>query len=137
MSRYNKTIWISVMTVVVLIGCASNRAERLSREGTVESIDLYRQASGSESRKVEDIYRARHMLAAESYRDSYTRMAENELSVLFKKHPNPVIRIFVYPHLSTSDNAPVPGYMTAITLYDRDQYALPHEVLAQQGRAND
>ncbi len=137
MSGVFKNIWISIFLLTILSGCASNRAERLSREDGPRSIDILRGATGGtdSNKRVEDIYRARHMLAAKSNRESYTRTAENELLVEFRQHPNPLIKIFVYPHLSTRDNAPIPGYTTAISLYEKDEYALPSELLASEGRS--
>lgn len=60
--------------------------------------------------------------------ETYTRTASNEIEQLFPRHPNPTIAVYVYPHLSTRHDAPVPGYTTAIELYEADQYALPGEL---------
>lgn len=60
--------------------------------------------------------------------ESYTRSSLNEINQLFPKHRNPQITIYVHPHLTTQDNAPVPGYTTAFNLYRSDEYALPSEV---------
>lgn len=57
----------------------------------------------------------------------YTRTAANEIRVLFPRLPNPDIGIFIYPHLATRNEVPVPGYATVIPLYERVQYALPGE----------
>ena len=60
--------------------------------------------------------------------ESYTRSSLNEINQLFPRHRNPQITLYVHPHLSTGDNAPVPGYTTAFNLYASDEYALPSEV---------
>lgn len=62
--------------------------------------------------------------------DTYTRNAENEIKSLFPRLPNPDINIYMYPHLSTRNRVPVPGYTTVIPLYERVQYALPGEAQA-------
>jgi conjugative transfer region lipoprotein (TIGR03751 family) len=49
---------------------------------------------------------------------------ENNFPVL----PNPVLNMFVYPHLTKFGN-PVPGYTTNFKLYEVDRYALPNEAL--------
>ena len=56
---------------------------------------------------------------------AYTRDANNELEVLFPLLPNPKIVLFVFPHIVK--DAPVPGYATAFSLYEKDHYALPAE----------
>ena len=58
---------------------------------------------------------------------SYTRMAANELELLFPRLPNPDIYIHILPHLATESRVPVPGYTTAVPLYERVEYALPGE----------
>ena len=58
---------------------------------------------------------------------SYARTATNELELLFPRLPNPDIYIYVTPHLATDERVPVPGYTTAVPLYERVEYALPGE----------
>ena len=58
---------------------------------------------------------------------AYTRTAANELELLFPRLPNPDIYIYVPAHLATELRIPVPGYTTAVPLYDRVEYALPGE----------
>ena len=65
--------------------------------------------------------------------DSYTRTAANELELLFPRLPNPDIYIYVTPHLATDERVPVPGYTTAVPLYERVEYALPGEAEAEAG----
>ena len=62
---------------------------------------------------------------------SYARTAANELELLFPRLPNPDVYIYVTPHLATDERVPVPGYTTAVPLYDRVEYALPGEVGAE------
>ena len=59
---------------------------------------------------------------------SYARTAAAELKALFPRLPNPDIYIYVPPHLATEARLPVPGYTTAVPLYDRVEYALPGEM---------
>jgi conjugative transfer region lipoprotein (TIGR03751 family) len=70
--------------------------------------------------------------AADTRQYGYTRTANNELNNLFPKLPNPTLVMYVYPHLAGSDEAPVPGYSTAFTMYQEDHFALPGE-LAKRG----
>ena len=58
---------------------------------------------------------------------AYTRTAADELELLFPRLPNPDLYIYVPPHLATALRIPVPGYTTAVPLYDRVEYALPGE----------
>lgn len=57
----------------------------------------------------------------------FVRDQQTELENKFPRLPNPVLNLFVFPHL-TKDNNPVPGYTTNFNLYRSDQYALPGEV---------
>ncbi len=60
----------------------------------------------------------------------YARTAANELELLFPRLPNPDVFIYVPAHLATELRIPVPGYTTAVPLYDRVEYALPGEAEA-------
>ena len=129
-------------------GCASNAPSGVLAEGP-RMIDLYR---GTPVARVDDARpddagapvpetRCRWWLftwacegppqappgpAAEDR--SYTRTAANELELLFPRLPNPDIYIHVLPHLATEARVPVPGYTTAVPLYERVEYALPGEL---------
>ncbi|KPB13112.1 Conjugal transfer protein [Pseudomonas syringae pv. syringae] len=59
--------------------------------------------------------------------EPYTRTAANEIHNLFPRLPNPDLVLYVYPHLSGTEQAPVPGYSTVFPFYRRVQYALPGE----------
>ena len=61
---------------------------------------------------------------------AYARTAANELELLFPRLQNPDVFIYVPPHLATELRIPVPGYTTAVPLYDRVEYALPGEAEA-------
>ena len=63
----------------------------------------------------------------------YARTAANELELLFPRLPNPDVYIYVPAHLATELRIPVPGYTTAVPLYDRVEYALPGERGAARG----
>jgi conjugative transfer region lipoprotein (TIGR03751 family) len=60
--------------------------------------------------------------------DAYTRTATNEIDALFVRLPNPDLIMYVFPHLSTPDEVPVPGYSTVFPMYERVIYALPGEI---------
>ena len=66
--------------------------------------------------------------AASPDAETYTRTVANELELLFPRLPNPDIYIHVLPHLATEERVPVPGYTTAVPLYERVEYALPGEL---------
>jgi len=61
----------------------------------------------------------------------YTRDASNELDNTFRLLPNPVLVMYVYPHLSGVEGTPVPGYTTKFSMYDKPEFALPGEVASQ------
>ncbi len=51
-----------------------------------------------------------------------------ETNPLFPTLPNPQLVMYVYPHLSETDEAPIPGYTTAFSLYEKNYYAVEGEV---------
>ena len=56
----------------------------------------------------------------------YSRTEADALAVRFPLLPNPILTLYVLPHLSAA-GAPVPGYVTTYRLYAKDEYALPGE----------
>lgn len=58
----------------------------------------------------------------------FIRTQATELENSFPRLPNPVLNMFIVPHL-TKGGYPVPGYTTNFKLYKLDHYALPNEVL--------
>ena len=57
----------------------------------------------------------------------YTRDAFNELNVRFPRLPNPILIMYVFPHLS-KEGTPIPGYSTMFPMYESVEYALPREL---------
>ena len=146
----------TLLLAVALAGCASNAPSSVLAEGP-RMIDIFRGAAArpepaSEPDSIPDgsappgpEARCRWWLfmwpceapgaGADASRgkagadaDSYTRTAANELEMLFPRLPNPDIYIHVPPHLATGERVPVPGYTTAVPLYERAEYALPGEL---------
>jgi len=107
--------------------CASPELAYKLQEGPT-TLDLYRSGGANDENSHMTTELKGELLEPIRY-ENYTRDAGNELDQLFHRLPNPRILIYVYPHLATSDNAPIPGYTTAINLYAKDEYALPHEVV--------
>jgi len=127
-----------IVSAVVLIsafglaGCSTNGRGVLPHNGPTMS-QIYQQKMHEGDTQVEDLTAARDKAnagwlgAANTSQYGYTRTAGNELNNLFPKLPNPTIVMYVYPHLAGLDEAPVPGYSTAFTLYKEEHYALPGE----------
>lgn len=62
--------------------------------------------------------------------EGYARDSQNEINQLFPLHDNPQISVYIHPHLATSGNYPIPGYTTAFSLYEKNEYALPGESIS-------
>jgi conjugative transfer region lipoprotein (TIGR03751 family) len=56
----------------------------------------------------------------------YTRTANNEHNVLFKRLKNPILVGYVFAHL-TKDNIPIPSYSVPFRMSPNDYYAMPGE----------
>jgi len=134
-----------------LAGCATKAPESVLREGP-RMIDIYRGTNSSSEAEAVPVRiaqpetRCRWWLfswpcaapEAEPVQGaepepSYARTAANELALLFPRLPNPDVFIYVTPHLATESRLPVPGYTTAVPLYDGVEYALPGEAERAQG----
>lgn len=130
--------WIKCIGVLSLVsltalstGCSTYKDELFPHDDTT-MLDIWRQ-SGTGGLK-QDIAESRLMLrrsitATESPQHNYTRLAENEIKSQFQRLPNPDLVMYVYPHLSGTEGAPVPGYSTVFPFYNKVQYAMPGERL--------
>ena len=136
-------IWINravkglccVTSVLLLGGCASTKLSNLQKGTPVVSI--YEHGAPNSAKAQEELNR---QLVAKLREDqlvstrelpryeAWSRSSLNEIQQLFPKVENPTITMYVYPHLATDENVPVPGYTTAFNLYTKDQYALPGEL---------
>ena len=150
------TRWTLALLAAALAGCASNAPSSVLAEGP-RMIDIFRGtaarpasaprmesardgalAPGTEARcrwwlftwpcEVEAAGAEATDGDAGPDAQTYTRAAANELELLFPRLPNPDIYIHVAPHLATGERVPVPGYTTAVPLYERVEYALPGEL---------
>jgi len=130
--------WISFLIVVpcLLSSCTNTPTKVLNRQYEMTMAELIQHNAKTTSDKaVHDRYVHGTTRGIEGEQlpenqniENYTAIAAQEIDQLFPMLPNPQIRVYVYPHMATSTRAPVPGYTTAISLYERDEYALPNEV---------
>jgi conjugative transfer region lipoprotein (TIGR03751 family) len=123
--------WISLLCWV-LAGCSTDK-EALLPHGEQTMLDIWNGAGsqGTQQQLLNARQQLRRPLAqadfSASLQEPYTRTATNEIRNLFPRLPNPDLVLYVYPHLSGTEQAPVPGYLTVFPFYQRVQYALPGE----------
>ena len=56
-----------------------------------------------------------------------TATGVSDVQKAFPRLPNPLLTVYVFPHLS--GDLPVPGYVTAVPLYEQPPFALPDELI--------
>ncbi len=56
--------------------------------------------------------------------------AVSGLDAVFPRLANPDVLVYVYPHVATPLGVGVPGYVTAMPLFERTEYALPGEAVS-------
>lgn len=107
--------------VLLLTGCTTGADRRLAmKKGPTMEAVYHGQTTG------EALTRSQPIGTGAGDLRGYTRQADNEIQQLFPVIDNPTVHIYVYPHLR--GELPVPGYTTAIPLYDQTLiYALPGE----------
>lgn len=123
------------MVATIITGCSSKEGLIPTPNKTMQ--EVYDQAMGAtdQGRLMDErsVIR-RSMTESESDLSEFVRTESNQLKVKFSLLPNPTMYMFVAPHLSTSDEVPVPGYLTEFKLFTRDHYALPGEVSLSIGQ---
>jgi len=109
------------LTSLMFAGCSSQRVIPETGPDILEVYEQHMSSTAPVQNMMQAIHNERRDLAG------YTREAGTELNNLFPKLPNPELVMYVFPHL-TAKGRPVPGYATAFTLYEADQYAMPGEI---------
>lgn len=126
-------IWISLLCLA-LSGCSTNK-DALLPHGGQTMLDIWNGSvsAGTQQQLLVARQSLRRPLIASDLtaplQEPYTRTAANEIRSQFPRLPNPDLVMYVYPHLSGTEQAPVPGYSTVFPFYQRVQYALPGERL--------
>lgn len=113
---------VTLISLMLLTGCSS---QKLIPDTGDEILNVYKKHVGST-----DIMPKMFRQLRNDRRDltGYTREANNEISQLFPRLPNPELSLYVFPHFSRKGH-PVPGYSSAFLMYERDEYALPGELV--------
>jgi conjugative transfer region lipoprotein (TIGR03751 family) len=117
---------------LLLAGCAGTK-ESLLPQGGPTMLEIYQQHfERMQTETAKGGPRTRLPLRPLAPEDGdlagYTRTADTEVQSLFPRLPNPTLVMYVFPHLSTEEGHPVPGYATSFPMYERAQYVLPGEV---------
>lgn len=127
----------ALLLTVMASGCATSDKEAILPQDGPTMKEVYRQHfSGTVNGQQDDLNASREELVeretARSLPDTeelsaYTRDAGNEIRQIFPRLHNKTLIMYVFPHLSQGERYPVPGYSTAIQLYEKPEYALPGE----------
>lgn len=140
-----------LLGVVALTGCTTSKERLLDTKNAPTMVEIYKnhlgragdpyfsEASGEGVARGVRIAPFRKRKAEEAalidasvarYQDlvSYSRTEQSAVDNLFPTIPNPVLKMYVYPHVSGVEGVPIPGYTTAFPLYRTVHFALPGEV---------
>ncbi|OIX95212.1 conjugal transfer protein [Serratia fonticola] len=127
-----KRLLLSLLLPVLLTGCSTSKEEMLPA-GEQSMMDVWQQKSGGAGALTDARAQLRRPLETlpAGHQESYTRTAHTETVSQFPRLPNPDLVMYIFPHLSGNEPAPVPGYSTVFPLYSKVQYALPGERLEE------
>lgn len=133
-----------ISAVAFLSGCATSKDKVFETENAPTMVEIYENhlaragrsystsAKGADRRDLKGGRKevAENSAPAAPDYDSliaWSRTHETETLNLFPTLPNPVLVMYVHPHLAGDEGLPVPGYATAFTLYEKTHFALPGE----------
>ncbi len=121
------------LVVALISGCTTSTEELFPQSGPT-MVDVYKTHLTSLSRQAQSEHRSEPMgssgqglAVGQGSASSYTRTAANEIENLFPTLENPNLVMFVFPHLTSDERLPVPGYSTSFPLFERTEFALPGE----------
>lgn len=132
--KWSRTVPAMSFLLIAITGCATSKDELLPH-GEATMLDIWSRHTGdSQHRAGRQLLDARLALrrplnvtdvTREQY--SYTRTAQTEIESQFRRLPNPDLVMYVFPHLSGSEQIPIPGYSTVFPMHSRVEYAMPGE----------
>ncbi len=121
--------WITLFTLALisaLAGCTDKQAVLPPQAPTIEAIyaEHFRGDTGADLEPVQDMQKRPP--------DTHPAPgpagdAADAIETRFARLANPVLILYVYPHLAEAERVPVPGYFTVFPLYERTEYAAPGE----------
>lgn len=118
-------VWISVY----LVACAGNKTSVLPQDGpTMKALYDAHMHNMDQPDQVQKSQRQLPQAGFDHY-VGFMREAANEIDTIFPRLPNPILIMYIYPHLSGTERTPVPGYVTTFPLYETTEYALPGEAM--------
>ena len=121
--------WITLFTLALtsaLVGCTDKQAVLPPQAPTIEAIyaEHFRGDTGSDPEPARDLQK--RPVQAHSVHGRAGAGAD-AIEARFARLANPVLILYVYPHLAEAERVPVPGYFTVFPLYERTEYAAPGE----------
>ena len=111
--KMRQSLWL--LWVVLINACAPVSVD-LSRD-TPAIREIYRSLQPGPDREP-----MTHSLPVESVADDeFSQSVVRQLQQDFQRLPNPLLTLYVYPHLS-AQGSPVPGYATQFNLFERTPF---------------
>ena len=109
-----------------IFGCASTKEDVFKdAEKEMKTMgEIYESAMVSD--KSSQLLIKREINDGEEDLSGYARNESNVLSMKFPRLNNPTLYMYVYPHITSSNN-PIPGYITHFKMFKEAPYVLPHE----------
>lgn len=122
-----------LLIAALISGCSTSTEELFPQEGPT-MVDVYNNhLTAVERGRQYEISRrqlrptGKRADFGEGSAEAYTRTAVNEIENLFPTLENPNLVMYVFPHLTSDERLPVPGYSTSFSLFERTEFALPGE----------
>lgn len=116
--KTTKTLITFLWTSVLLSACAFQDAPVLQRTGPT-TLEIYSEHMDKPA-TLQGMAPSVHV--AEDVDDTTADLAQFP-----RRLRNPTLHMYVFPHLATADQVPIPGYWTVFQLYKQNHYALPGE----------
>ncbi|WP_165793867.1 TIGR03751 family conjugal transfer lipoprotein [Hyphococcus luteus] len=133
-----------ISAAALLAGCATNKDKVFDTANAPSMVEIYENhlaragrpystsTKDADRRDVKPGHMTTIETAARNSHDydrlvAWSRTQASETLNLFPTLPNPILVMYVHPHLAGEEGLPVPGYATAFTLYEKTHFALPGE----------
>ena len=130
MCKYCSISALLMIALFVVSGCSSSIPKPKKGRDLHSMFDAHSHIETSDQTDGRQPVRPRDAPQNPHELHEYTRDVHNEVHNVFSWIPNPVLYLYVPPHVVGAEGLPITGYTIPFKMYEQNHFALPSEVPA-------
>lgn len=127
--KSNISTVLCLIPIIALLCSCSSSIKKVIPDDAPSMEKIYNSFSGNYS---DDISKRKQLLLKRPATENHITGSPPDaqrIAHLFPSLPNPDLFMYVRPHVRGKSGLPIPAYITRFTMYERNHYALPGEII--------